>query len=51
MKEEDSEWFSEVKKASSRWWNVSGVAKKQLEKETGKKVISWENNLGKVLGK
>jgi len=51
IKEEDSKWFTEVKKASSRWWKVAWVARKQLEKETGKKVISWENNLGNVLEK
>jgi hypothetical protein len=45
IKEENSDGFNEVKKASSRWWNVAGVARKQLEKETGKKVISWGKNL------
>ena len=49
IKEENSDWFNQVKNASSRWWNVAGVARKQLEKETGKKVISWENNLGNIL--
>lgn len=44
IKEEDSEGFTEVKKASLRWWKVAGVARKQLEKETGKKVISEGNN-------
>jgi hypothetical protein len=45
IKEEDSEGFEKIKKASKRWWKVAGVARKQLEKETGKKVISRGNNL------
>ncbi len=45
IKEEDSEGFEKIKKASTRWWKVAGVARKQLEKETGKKVISWGSNL------
>ena len=39
------------KKASSRWWNVAGITRKQLEKETGKKVINKSNNLGNILEK
>lgn len=45
IKEEDSIWFDEIKKVSKRWWNVAGVARKQLEKETNKKVVSNTNNL------
>ena len=45
IKEEDSSGFKEVRKASSRWWNVAGVARKQLEKETNKKVLSKQNFL------
>lgn len=45
IKEENSIGFEKIKKASNRWWNVSGVARKQLEKETGKKVISKNNFL------
>lgn len=45
IKEEDSIWFDEIKKVSKRWWNVAGVARKQLEKETNKKVVSNINNL------
>jgi len=28
IKEEDSNWFDEIKKVSKRWWNVAGVARK-----------------------
>lgn len=45
IKEDDVLGFEEVKKASKRWWNVAWVARKQLEKETGKKVISKQNVL------
>lgn len=45
IKEDDVLGFEEVKKASKRWWNVAGVARKQLEKETGKKVVSKQNVL------
>lgn len=45
IKEEDSIEFEKIKKASKRWWNVAWVARKQLEKETGKKVISEKNFL------
>ncbi len=51
IKEEDNNWLNQVKKASTRWWKVAWVARKQLEKETGKKVINKGNNLGKVLEK
>jgi hypothetical protein len=47
MKEEDSLWFTQVKKASKKWWWVAGVARKQLEKEIKKNIISkgalWKN--------
>jgi len=46
IKEDDVEGFEEVKKASKRWWWVAWVARKQLEKETGKQVISKQNLLG-----
>ena len=36
--------FEEVKGASQRWWNVAGVARKQLEIETKKKVVTSKNN-------
>lgn len=45
IKEDHVLGFEEVKKASKRWWNVAWVARKQLEKETGKKVISKQNVL------
>lgn len=46
IKEDDVEGFEEVKKASKRWGNVAWVARKQLEKETGKQVVSKQNLLG-----
>ena len=45
IKEENSDWFNELKKASSRWWKIAGIARKQLEKETWKKVINKNKNL------
>ncbi|MCK9271957.1 hypothetical protein M0P65_00220 [Candidatus Gracilibacteria bacterium] len=45
IKEEDSNGFEEVKKASKRGGGVAGIARKQLEKETRKKVISKKNLL------
>ena len=51
IKEENSKWFSQIKKASWRWWNVAGIARKQLEKETWKKVISDKNNLWNIIEK
>ncbi|MDP2090770.1 MAG: BRO family protein [Candidatus Gracilibacteria bacterium] len=45
IKEEDSIGFDEIKKVSKRGGNVAGVARKQLEKETNKKVVSNTNNL------
>jgi len=45
IKEENSDWFNELKIASSRWWKVAGTARKQLEKETWKKVINKNSNL------
>ena len=46
IKEENSNWFDEIKLVSKRWWNVAGVARKQLEKETVKKVVSGGSFLG-----
>ncbi len=45
IKEEDSIGFEKIKQDSRRWWNVAGVARKQLEKETKKQVISKQNFL------
>ncbi len=45
IKEKDSKGFSEIKKASSRWWNVAWVARKQLEKETNKEILSKQKFL------
>jgi len=45
IKAEDSIWFDEVKKASKKWWWVAWVARKQLEKETKKKVVTKQKFL------
>lgn len=45
IKEDDVIGFEEAKKASKRWWWVAWIARKQLEKETGKKIISHKNLL------
>ncbi len=45
IKEEDSVGFEKIKQDSRRWGNVAGVARKQLEKETKKKVISKQSFL------
>ncbi|MDD2907004.1 MAG: Bro-N domain-containing protein [Candidatus Gracilibacteria bacterium] len=45
IKEDDALGFEEVIKASKRGGNVAGIARKQLEKETGKKVVSKQNLL------
>lgn len=42
-KTEDAQGFSENKDAAVRGGGVAGSARKQLEKETGKKVVSEEN--------
>jgi len=43
IKTENSKWFNEIKKSAQRWWKVSWIARKQLEKEIWKKVITNEN--------
>jgi hypothetical protein len=45
IREEDSIGFEKIRQDSKRWWNVAGVARKQLELETKKKVISKSNFL------
>ncbi len=41
IKEEDSIGFEKIKQDSRRWWNVAGVARKQLEKKQRNK---WFQN-------
>ncbi|MFA5917010.1 MAG: BRO family protein [Candidatus Gracilibacteria bacterium] len=45
IKEEDSIGFEKIRQDSKRGGNVAGVARKQLEKETKKKVILKQNFL------
>jgi hypothetical protein len=43
---ENPNWLKESRKIAKRWWNVAWQARKNIEKETWKKVISKGNNLG-----
>lgn len=45
-KTENPNWLQESRKVAKRWWNVAWQARKNIEKETWKKVISKNNNLG-----
>ena len=44
-KKENSQGFIENKDVAKRGGNVAGIARKQLEQESGEKVISNENYL------
>ncbi len=52
-KKEKPKDFSENKKVAKKWWNVAWIARKQLEKETKKQIISPKNasNLQKRIWK
>ena len=50
-KVENPTGFVENKKAAKRGGNVAGVARNQMEKETGKKIVSKENYLPVIKGK
>lgn len=39
----DSEWFKEAEVASKKWGKIAGDARKKLEAETGKRIVSKEN--------
>ena len=41
----DAKWISENKVASKKGWGIAKKARIELEDETGKKVVSWENYL------
>lgn len=45
-KAENPNWLQESRKIAKRWWNVAWQARKNIEKETWKKVLSKGNNLG-----
>lgn len=45
MKNKDSQGFDECCDASQKWWKVAGDARKNLEKESGKKIVSSKNYL------
>ena len=42
---ENSLWFHQIQKAGAKWGDVARIARKELEKKTGKKIISNENYL------
>lgn len=42
-------WFSEIQKASKKWWQIAWNTRKQLEKETKNKVISRDNSIKKKI--
>lgn len=44
-KEEEPQSFDQSKNIAKRWWNIAWEARKNIEKETGKAVIVWKNNL------
>ena len=44
-KVENPKWFNESKNIAKRWGNVAWEARKKIEKETWKSVISEDNNL------
>ncbi|OGH80993.1 MAG: phage antirepressor protein [Candidatus Magasanikbacteria bacterium RIFCSPLOWO2_02_FULL_44_11] len=50
-KVENPTGFVENKKAAKRGGNVAGIARNQMEKETGKKIVSKENYLPVIKGK
>ena len=41
----DAKWVSENKVAGKKGWGIAKKARIELEDETGKKVVSWENYL------
>ena len=41
----DAKWFNENKKAAKQWGEVAKIARKDLEKKSGKKVPTSENYL------
>jgi len=43
----DATWMDENKVASKKWWNIAKQARKNLEDQTGKSVITGENFLPK----
>ncbi len=45
MQQKNSQWFIESTSASRAWWKIAGDARKKLEQQSGKKVISEENYL------
>ncbi|PIT87071.1 MAG: phage antirepressor protein [Candidatus Magasanikbacteria bacterium CG10_big_fil_rev_8_21_14_0_10_40_10] len=50
-KVENPTGFVENKKTAKRGGNVAGIARNQMEKETGKKIVSKENYLSVIKGK
>ncbi len=45
MRNKDSRWFYQIKKASKDWWDIAWNARKQLENKTKSKVVSNSNYL------
>jgi DNA-directed RNA polymerase beta' subunit len=45
IKNKDSKWFEECKKASKEWWNIAWNARKELEEKSREKIVSKNNFL------